>query len=160
METNNNKNFYIALSVVFLILLIVGGMYLAGMFRKQDVVSQNNSDNNFTDYPKELPSPKVEVKSYGLGGKVVSISGNTVYVSSQRVVVGPNGNFITNDDKVVTVSKETKIFLSSFVKGKFTRTPAVVSDIKVGDSINMLSTEDISKMDSFTPTEVELQKVR
>ncbi len=149
------KNILILVGLIVLIAIFVGALYLMGFSRKGSEVS-NNSEGNF---PKELPVPSVKITSYALGGKVISITGNTIKINSQRVVVGPNGNYITNDDKTVNVASDTKIFLTSIVKGKYIKKPGKISDIKVQDNITLISTEDIAKMESFTPKEIDLQKI-
>lgn len=109
-------------------------------------------------FAKELPPPNVKITSYVLGGKVISINGNTINVNSQRVMVGPNGNFVSNDAKTVTVASSTSIYITSITKGKYSKKVGKVSDIKAGDNINMISTSDIAKMTEFTPDRIEVSR--
>lgn len=153
------KNILILLALIVLIAIIFGGLYLSGF---NFGLGNNNISPVKQDAPsgfaKELPAPKVKISNYVLGGKVISISGNILNVNSQRVMVGPNGNFITNDAKTVTIASSTQVYITSMIKGKFTRKLAKTSDIKAGDNINMSSTEDIAKLANFTPQKIEISR--
>ena len=150
------KNILILVGLIILVAIFFGAMYLTGFSVPG---SSTNNSRDTKNFPKELPTPTIKVGIFALGGKVISINGNSLKVNSQRVVVGPNGNYITNDEKNVTLASDVRVSVSSFIKGKYTKVPGKVSDIKVGSSIKMTSSEDVAKMDSFTIHDVEVQKI-
>lgn len=150
------KNILILVGLIILVAIFFGAMYLTGFSVPG---SSTNNSRDTKNFPKELPTPTIKITSYFLGGKVISIDGNTLKVNSQRVVVGVNGNYITNDEKNVTLASNVQVSLTSIVKGKYSKVPGKLSDIKVGSNVKMISTDDIAKMDSFTIKEIEVQKI-
>lgn len=107
---------------------------------------------------QELPSFTVPIKEYVLSGKVLSIQGSKLTVTVDRTFAGPEGNYIASETKVVTVGENTKLYLGKLVDKKYTRTPIMVSDIKVGSALSMYSNENIAQMNTFTPTRIDVSQ--
>ncbi len=124
------------------------------------VVIVKYKDNAKKPEGKPLPlPPNLDIKEYGLSGKVTAISGNKITLNVGRVYTGNDGNFVNYEDKKVTVSPDTKISLiTKSADGKYLRSPATVSDIVVGTEITTYSDKNIRDLGSYTPTRIDIFK--
>ena len=110
-----------------------------------------NFINQESNVRQELPLPNVPIKEYILGAKVTSVSESSLNISVDRVFAGPNGNYIATENKIVVLSVTTKIYITKMEAGKYSKTSGRISDIKVGDNIQLYSDQNIARMDSFAP---------
>lgn len=105
---------------------------------------------------QEIPLPNIPIKEYVLGGKVLSVKGDTIKIDVEREFLGPNGNYLAHEEKTVKVSNNTVIYLVQFVNGKYSKQPGKITDIAVGTDISMHSDKNIARMDSFTPNRINV----
>jgi hypothetical protein len=144
------KNTLIVL-VTACILLAIGGVYFS--YKYLSSVRQDTTVS--PDFGKK---PEVPIKEYILGGKVSAVEKDKIKVDVQKLVETERGNVLTGEVKVAVVGNTTQIYLSKFVSGKLVKTKAKLSDVKVGDNVNMHSKFDMQNQVSFVPTSVEIMR--
>jgi hypothetical protein len=133
---------YGKLLFVFLVIVLVGlGAYL---------LQKKSSPSD-----KQQTQSTTKVDSYGIGGQVVSVNGNSFVISA--TIVKPDGPGKPETvQRTITVSSSTVYKLLVLKNGKTTQAPGNLSDVKVGVNTNISTKQNIFTDNSLAATEVDI----
>lgn len=140
-----SKKLLFSFVIILVAVIVVFVIFKSNLFVKQE-----------KGFPLQAPSD-LEIKEYGLEGKVSKVSGNKITMNAGIVYVGLEGNYINYEDKSVTISPEAKIYLiKKGDNGKYIKTETTVSSIIVGSKIATYSDKDIKLLKSYSTSKVEI----
>lgn len=154
-DNNENNKLYGILGSILLIVVIVIAVFFSFLYLKQKKVEPVILPiATSTSGRKEIPEPDMKISRYILGAKVTAVDGRKLNITLQRLFAGPKGNYVDTDNKTVQLSTSTEIVFGKLVNKKYSESPALITDIKVGQSLIFYSSENIKLMDTFSPYKV------
>lgn len=131
------------------VLLAVGAGYFS--FKYLSKVKQDTTVTPGYDKKTELP-----IKEYVLGGKVSVVEKDKIKLDTQKLVKTDKGNVLTGEVKIVIIGNTTQIYISKLIDKKLVKTKTKLSDVKVGDNVNVHSKFDMQDQISFVPSVIEI----
>ena len=138
-------------SIIILIAIIFGVAIKFNLHIKLYELFNKSSKQELPDVPN--------AKSYSINGIVKEINNNKITIDVSRLVTGPGGNYLINENKLVKLTNATVIQFTAISNGEFIKSPADIGDIKVGEKIVLYSSQNIARMNEFSPDRIDIPRI-
>lgn len=145
-----NKKLLLSIVIILVAIVLVLGIKFNLHIKLYELFNKSSK--------QELPDVP-NAKSYSINGIVKGVNNNQISIDVSRLVAGSEGNYLINENKLVKLTNATVIQFTAISNGEFIKSPADIGDIKVGEKIVLYSSQNIARMNEFSPDRIDIPRI-